>query len=163
MTESDSHLREQLRALLQGGQAHMTFDEAVADFPRASMNARAPHMSYTPWHLLEHLRIAQWDILEFIRNPQHVSPPWPEGFWPAADSQADEAAWEQTLASFRADLAALQQTAADPGVDLYAPLPHGSGQNILREILLVADHNAFHLGEFGILRQVMQTWPNKGS
>lgn len=159
MTESDALLREQLRTLLQGGQAHMTFNEAVADFPRASMNARAPHVHYTPWHLLEHLRIAQWDILEFIRNPQHVSPSWPEGFWPAEDSQADEAAWERTLASFRADLAALQQIATDPGVDLYAPLPHGSGQNILREILLVADHTAFHLGEFGILRQVMQTWP----
>ncbi len=160
--ESDALLREQLRTLLQGGQAHMTFDEAVADFPREHINAKPPHVSYTPWHLLEHLRIAQWDILEFIRNPQHVSPRWPEGYWPAEDTQADETAWEQTLASFRADLEALQQIATDPTVDLCAPIPHGSGQSVLREILLVADHTAFHLGEFGILRQVMQTWRNHG-
>ena len=160
--ESDALLREQLRTLLQGGHAHMTFDEAVADFPREHINAKPPHVPYTPWHLLEHLRIAQWDILEFIRNPQHVSPRWPEGYWPAEDRQADETAWEQTLASFRADLQALQQLATVPAVDLYAPIPHGSGQSVLREILLVADHNAFHLGEFGILRQVMQTWRNHG-
>ena len=160
--EQDAILHEQLRTLLQGGQAHMTFDEAVADFPRAYMNVKPPHVPYTFWHLLEHLRIAQWDILEFIRNPQHVSPPWPEGFWPAEESQADETAWEQTLASFRADLEALLQIATGPGVDLYAPLPHVCGQSVLREILLVADHNAYHLGEFGSLRQVMQTWRNSG-
>jgi len=159
--ESDALLREQLQALLQGGQAHMTFEEAVTDFPRDAMNAKAPHVPYTPWQLLEHMRIAQWDILEFIRNPQYVSPPWPRGFWPAESIQADEAAWEQTLVSFRADLETLQQLAADPSVDLFAPIPHGHGQSILRELLLVADHTAFHLGEFGILRQVMQTWPNK--
>ena len=160
--ESDALLREQLRALLQGGQAHMAFEEAVADFPREYMNAKAPHVPYTPWQLLEHMRLAQWDILEFIRNPHYVSPRWPEGFWPAEDRQADEAAWKQTLASFRAGLEALQQLATDPSVDLFAPIPHGSGQNILRELLLVADHTAFHLGEFGILRQVMQTWRSRG-
>jgi hypothetical protein len=156
--ESDTLLREQLRTLLEGGQAHMTFEEAVADFPREYMNAKPPHMSATPWHLLEHMRMAQRDILEFIRNPQYVSPQWPEGFWPAESRLADEASWEQTLASFRADREALQQLVVDPGMDLYAPIPHGSGQSLLREILLVADHTAFHLGEFGILRQVMQTW-----
>ena len=160
--DSDALLREQLRALLQGGQAHMTFEEAVTDFPRDYMNAKAPHVPYTPWQLLEHMRIAQGDILEFIRNPQYVSPPWPLGFWPAEGIQANAAAWERTLVSFRADLMALQRLAADPSVDLFAPIPHGRGQSILRELLLVADHTAFHLGEFGILRQVMQTWPNKG-
>lgn len=156
--QSDTLLREQLRTILQGGDAHMTFDEAVAYFPREHINTRPQHVPYTPWHLLEHLRITQWDILEFIRNPQHVSPRWPEGYWPAEDIQADETAWEQTLASFRTDLQALQQMVTDPTVDLYVPIPHGSGQTILREILLVADHNAYHIGEFGILRQVMQTW-----
>ena len=136
----------------------MTFDDAVAYFPREHMNTKPPKVPYTPWHLLEHLRITQWDILEFTRNPRHVSPAWPEGYWPAHDAQADDAAWQHTIASFRADLSALQQIATDPTVDLNAPIPHGSGQTVLRELLLAADHNAYHIGEFAILRQVMQTW-----
>ena len=156
--EQDILLRQQLRTLLQGGNAHMTFDEAVANFPREHMNTKPPHVPYTPWHLLEHLRITQWDILEFIRNPRHISPDWPEGYWPASHLQADEVAWEQTLASFRADLQTLSEMVADSTVNLYAPIPHGNGQTILREILLVADHNAYHIGEFAILRQVMGTW-----
>lgn len=155
---SDKQVRDQLLALLQGGDAHMTFDEAVANFPRDRVNTKLPHVPYTPWHLLEHLRIAQWDILEFIRNPRYVSPPWPEGYWPAAEAQADEAAWEKTLASYRADLQSLEEIVADPSVNLYTPIPHANGQNILREILLVADHNAYHLGEFAALRQVMEAW-----
>src|SRR5215470_655428 len=129
--DMDTTVREQLGVLLEGGNAHMTFDEAVANFPREHMNTKPQNVSYTPWQLLEHLRIAQWDILEFIRNPQYVSPRWPEGYWPAEDMQADETAWEQTLASFRADLQVLQQLATDPTVDLYAPIPHGSGQSVL--------------------------------
>ena len=156
--EADIILQEQLRGLLQGGHAHMTFDDAIAHFPREHMNTKPPHVPYTPWHLLEHLRITQWDILEFIRNAQHISPAWPTGYWPAQDTQANEAAWEQTISSFRADLTTLQQIVADPAIDLYTPIPHGSGQNVLRELLLVADHNAYHIGEFAILRQVMQTW-----
>jgi hypothetical protein len=159
--EADTILREQIRKLLQGGNAHMTFDDAVAHFPREHMNTKPPNIPYTPWHLLEHLRITQWDILEFIRNPRHISPTWPEGYWPAQDAQADDAAWKRTIASFRADLSALQQMTTDPTVDLYAPIPHGSGQTILRELLLAADHNAYHIGEFAILRQVMQTWGNQ--
>lgn len=155
---SDKQVRDQLLALLQGGDAHMTFDEAVANFPRDRVNTRLPHVPYTLWHLLEHLRIAQWDILEFIRNPRYVSPPWPEGYWPAIEAQADEAAWEKTLASFRADLQSLEEIVADPSVNLYTPIPHANGQNILREILVVADHNAYHLGEFAALRQVMEAW-----
>ena len=101
-------MRKQLLALLQGKGAHMTCEEAVADFPPTAFNVRPPHVPYTPWHLLEHIRMAQWDMLEFIRNPQHVSPPWPAGYWPAPDAQADERAWEQTLTAFRADLTCLQ-------------------------------------------------------
>jgi hypothetical protein len=160
--ETDTILRAEIRKLLQGGNAHMTFDEAIAHFPRAQMNTRPPNVPYTPWHLLEHLRITQWDILEFIRNPHHLSPPWPAGYWPAQDAQAEDTAWEQTIAAFRADLSALQQLAADPSVDLYAPIPHGNGQTVLRELLLAADHNAYHIGEFAILRQVMQTWNDQG-
>ena len=137
----------------------MPFDEAVASFPQEHINTFPTQVSYTPWHLLEHLRITQWDILEFIRNPQHVSPSWPSGYWPAPDATADEAAWKKTIASFRADLRDLLAILDNPRTDLYSPLPHGDGQNILREFLLVADHNAYHIGEFAILRQVMGTWP----
>ncbi|SRR6266516_2476654 len=156
--DSDTLVREQLRELLEGGNAHMTFDEAVANFPREHMNSKAPNVPYTPWHLLEHIRLAQWDILEFIRNPHYVSSPWPEGFWPAEDAQADEVAWEKTITSLQADLQSLLEMVADPAVDLYAPIPHGDGQSILREILVVSDHNAYHIGEFAMLRQVMGTW-----
>jgi hypothetical protein len=156
---ADQVIREQLLALLRGGNAHMGFDEAVADFPVEHINSQPPHVPYTPWHLLEHVRIAQWDILEFIRNPQHISPDWPEGYWPAPTEQADPARWQATLQAFRADLQALQDLVMDPQTDLSAPLPHAPGYTIFREILLVADHNAYHIGEFAILRQVMGTWP----
>src|SRR5260370_17045424 len=134
--EPDTLLRQQLRTLLQGGNAHMTFDEAVGDFGVEHMDRMPARVPYTPWHLLEHLRITQWDILEFIRNPRYISPDWPEGYWPASHLQADEVAWEQTLASFRADLQTLSEMVADPTVNLYAPIPHGNAQTIPRHILL---------------------------
>ncbi len=157
-TDMDTIVREELRAHLQGGNAHMTFDEAVANFPREQMNTKPPNVPYTPWQLLEHIRMAQWDILEFIRNPRYVSPPWPEGFWPAESVQADEVVWEKTLVSFRGDLQSLLIMVSDPEVNLYSPIPHGDGQNILREILVVADHSAYHISEFATFRQVMGTW-----
>ena len=156
--DMDTIVREELRAHLQGGNAHMTFDEAVANFPREQMNTKPSIVPYTPWQLLEHIRMAQWDILECIRNPQYVSPPWPEGYWPAESLQVDEVAWEKTLVSFRADLQSLLVTVSDPKVNLYTPIPHGNGQNILREILVVADHNAYHISEFATFRQVMEAW-----
>src|SRR5258706_3254770 len=156
--DPDTILRKQLRLHLQGGNPHMTFDEVVAISPREHMNTKPPHFAYTPWHLLEHLRIAQWDILEFIRNPAHVSPPWPEGHWPPQDARADDQAWANTIAAFRADLHAFEELVADPATDLYAQLPHAPGYTILCDILVVADHNAYHTGEFAILRQGMQTW-----
>jgi hypothetical protein len=155
---ADSVLREQLLALLRGGNAHLTFDQAVADFPLDQINTRPPNVPYTPWHLLEHIRIAQWDILEFTRDPKHVSPPWPKGYWPAPDAQADQAQWEKTLNDFRADLHALEEMVQDPNTDFFSDLPHAKGYTVLREVLLVADHNAHHLGEFAILRAVMGTW-----
>ncbi len=156
--DTDAEVRKQLRALLTGGNAHMTFDEAVAQFPVDRINTRPPHVPYTPWHLLEHMRLSQWDILDFIRNPQYVSGRWPEDYWPPRDAMADQAAWEKTLTSFCTDQRALLEMLDDPAVNLYEPIPHGQGQTILREIQLVADHNAYHTGEFAILRQVMETW-----
>lgn len=154
-------LRDQLLAQLRGGQAHMGFEEVIAEFPMDLINTRPPHVAYTPWHLLEHIRISQWDILEFVRNPDYVSPDWPIGYWPDPASQATPAQWEQTIAAFRRDMKDVEALAADPATDLFSRIPHGSGQTILREILLVADHNAYHIGELGILRQVIQAWPDR--
>lgn len=158
-TERDDVMRQQLLALLRGGNAHMPFDAAVADFPMAYINTSAPNVPYTPWHLLEHVRIAQWDILEFIRNPDHVSPDWPEGYWPARDATTDEAGWQTTIDAFHADIEALEAIVTDPNTDLLAAIPHAPDYTVFREIVLVADHNAYHIGEFAILRQVMETWP----
>ncbi len=157
--QDDKLVRQQLLALLRGGNAHMGLDQAVADFPPEAFNRRPPNTPYTPWQILEHIRITQWDILEFIRNPEHELPDWPEGYWPSPEINADQEQWGQTLASFRADLRALQEIVADPETDLYAPMPQGERYTILREILVVSDHNAYHIGEFAVLRQVMGTWP----
>ena len=156
---NDNVTREQLIALLRGGNSHMGFDNAIAEFPIEHINNRAPNVSYTPWHILEHMRITQWDILEFILNPEHISPVWPEGYWPSPDKQADEAQWQKTISDFRTDLTALQELVANPDTNLTAPIPHAKDYTIFREILVVADHNAYHTGEFAILRQVMKTWP----
>ncbi len=156
---TEQSLRHELLALLRGGNAHMSFAQAVADFPLDQINTHPPNVEYTPWHLLEHLRITQWDILDFIRNPQYVYMRWPEDYWPARTARADAAAWQQTIAAFEADNQALQALVAEPATDLFTPLAHGEGQNVLREILVVADHNAYHIGEFAILRQLMGTWP----
>lgn len=152
-------MREQLLNLLRGKGAHMTFDEAVADMPIDAINARPPNVPYTFWHLVEHIRIAQWDILEFVRDPDHVSPEFPVGLWPARNATADQEQWFASIAAVQADLQAMQDLTADPDLDLLAEIPHAPGYTYLREILLVADHNAYHVGELAILRQVMGLWP----
>ena len=157
----DDVLRTQVLALLRGGNAHMPFDAAVADFPPEAYNSFPPQVPYTPWHLLEHLRLTQYDILEFIRNPHYVSPEWPKGYWPAPGELANQARWEETIRQFRADLHDMQSIAEDPQIDLLAEIPHAPGYTYLREALLVADHNAYHIGEFAILRQVMSTWQSR--
>ncbi len=156
---ADEIIRDQLLALLRGGNAHMPFAEAVANFPLEHINTHPPHVPYSFWHLLEHLRLTQWDILDFIRNPDYQYVPWPTGYWPAPETQADEAQWNQTIAGFHADLQALEQLVRDPQTDLTAPIPHAPDYTIFREILLVADHNAYHIGELGILRQIAGLWP----
>ena len=155
----DKALREHLLYLLRGGGAHLDFDSAVAGLPPALRGARPAGVPHTPWRLLEHLRIAQWDIFEFSRNPGHVSPQFPDGYWPADDAPPDDAAWDRSVAAFRADLRAMQDLVADPATDLFAPIPHGDGQTILREALLVADHNAYHLGQLVVVRRALGAWP----
>jgi DinB superfamily len=156
---SEQHIRAQLVNLLSVAQAHMTFEDAVKNFPPDKMNTRPQGVEYTFWHLLEHLRICQWDILDYCRNPQYKEMEWPREYWPARDAMTDTAGWQRTIDQFLADRAALVAMVQDPKTDLYSPIPHGyGGHTILREILVVADHNAYHIGEFGILRQVMGYW-----
>jgi hypothetical protein len=159
MTDIDI-LREQLIELIDGHGAHMPFDDAVAGFPDDAINRLPPNVPYTPWHLLEHLRITQADILDYIVNRTYLEPDWPEAYWPARDTTATPEQFAATIRGFRADRAALRDLVADPATDLLATIPGTSGHTILREIRVVGDHNAYHIGEFAILRQVMGTWPS---
>jgi len=153
-------VREQVLAALRGGNAHTTFDDAIKSFPAALRGVTRKGLPHTAWELLEHMRLAQSDILEFSRNPQHQSPAWPEGYWPATRKPPNDAAWKKSIAAFRKDLKAMQDLVQNPKTDLYAKIPHGTGQNILREALLVADHNAYHLGQFVLLRKILGAWPD---
>ncbi len=155
---SDSKLREQLLQLLNGRNAHMSFDDAVANFPPALINTRPPNVTYSFWQLVEHLRIAQWDILDFMRNPNYKSLKFPDDYWPAPDAETDLDGWQESIAAFRADQAELAAIVTDTAVDLTADLPHAPGYSVLREINVVADHNAYHIGELAILRQVVAAW-----
>jgi hypothetical protein len=152
-------LREQLLALIDGHGAHLPFDAAVADFPDDAINRLPPNVPYTPWHLLEHIRIAQRDILDYIRNREYLAPNWPEEYWPERDATATPEQFALTVEGFRADRTVLHELVADPATDLLATIPNTPGHTILREVRLVGDHNAYHVGEFAILRQVMGTWP----
>jgi hypothetical protein len=152
-------LREQLLACIDGHGAHMPFEAAVAGFPDDAINRRPPNVPYTPWHLLEHIRIAQADILDYIRNRAYLAPTWPEEYWPAPDATATPEQFAQTIEAFRSDSKALHELVADPATDLLAPIPDTPGHTILREVRVLGDHNAYHIGEFAILRQVMGTWP----
>ncbi|HJV65474.1 MAG TPA: DinB family protein [Geomonas sp.] len=157
--KSDRVMREELLALLQGQNAHMSFDEVVAGFPVGFINRRPPNTPYTFWHFVEHLRIAQWDILEFIRNPRHISPDYPQGYRPDPEQKTGEAGWHRSCQAFREDLETLQGMVADETLDLLEPVPHATNYTIFREILTAADHNAYHIGELAIMRQVMDIWP----
>jgi hypothetical protein len=156
---SDEPLRNQLVSLLKGGNAHMTFQEAVADFPLDRINERFPNGTYSAWGVVEHLRLSQWDILDFMTNSNYQELEWPKEYWPPEDKKATAGDWHATIAGFEKDLKELVRITEDPATDIYSKIPHGTGQTILREILLVADHNAYHIGEFAIMRQVMGTWP----
>ncbi len=152
-------LRGQLVRLLDGVDAHMPFEAAVRDFPDEAMNRRPPNVDYTPWHLIEHLRLTQADILDYVTNPAYVGREWPRDYWPDPAATTTHAAWEATVAGFLADRATMRGLVADESRDLFAVLPGAPGHTLLREVRIVADHNAYHVGEFAILRQVMGTWP----
>lgn len=159
MTASpDQSIREHVLALLKGGSAHATFDDAIADFPAELRGKKAAGLPYTAWMLLEHMRLAQWDILQFSRSAEHVSPEFPEAYWPQSAAPPSDAAWDESVKSFRAELAAMQELVSDSKTDLYARIRWGDGQTILREALLIADHNAYHLGELIVLRRLLGAW-----
>ena len=153
-----SALREHLVWLLEGGNAHLSFDDAIEAIPEPLRGVRPHNVPHTLWRLLEHMRICQWDILEFSRNPLHVSPEFPQGYWPPDDAPTHPAAWERCIEDFRSDLQAMIDLIQDPERDLTAPFPHGDGQTLLREALLLADHNAYHLGQIVIVRRALGCW-----
>jgi len=156
---NDSYIRHQLVNLLTQPQAHMTFDDAIENFPMAHINTRPENVEYTFWHLVEHLRICQWDILDYCRNPDYQELNFPDDLWRPRHEMTDEAGWNQSIAQFRAGLAEWVAMVQNPKTDLYAPIPHGyDGHTIFREILVVADHNAYHIGEFGVLRHIVGGW-----
>ena len=156
--DHDQALRQHLLELLKGGNAHVKFDEVVKDFPERLRGKKPDGQPHTAWRLLEHMRIAQWDIMEFSRSSKHVSPEFPDGYWPEGDAPASAAAWEKSVKQFRADLKIMEDLVRNPETDLYARIPWGDGQTILREALLVADHNAYHLGELLMIRRLLGAW-----
>ncbi len=155
---SDAALREHLVNLLTKGQAHATFDDAVADLAPELRGKVPKGAEHSPWQLLEHLRLAQWDILDFSRNPKYESRKWPDEYWPREKAPADEKAWDKSVRAFKQDLKEIVALVEDPKTDLFAKIPHGDGQTILREAMLVADHNAYHVGQLVLVRRLLDAW-----
>jgi len=156
--DPDHALRQHLLELLKGGHAHATFDDVIKDLPPDLQGAKPANFPHSPWMLLEHLRIAQWDILEFSSQKKHVSPKWPEGYWPKTDAPPTPDAWTKSVNQFKSDLQAMQDLVENPKTDLFAKIPWGNGQTILREALLVADHNSHHLGQLIDVRRLLSAW-----
>ena len=158
----DDALRKHVGDLLRSRGAHVGFEEAAADIPPKLRGVRPAGAAHTPWQILEHLRIAQWDILEFSRSAQHVFPDFPDGYWPPSAAPPDDSAWDRSVSAFKSDLEAMARLVEDSATDLFAPIPHGEGQTILREALLVADHNAYHIGQLVLLRRLLGAWETGG-
>jgi uncharacterized damage-inducible protein DinB len=154
---SDSALRQHLVELLRGGSAHAKFEDAVANWPEELRGKRASNFPHTAWQLLEHMRIAQHDILDFSRNSKYEEMSFPDDYWPKQDVPLDAAAWDRSIAAFQRDLKEVEELVSS-STDLYAQIPWGSGQTVLREALLVADHNAYHLGQLVALRRALGAW-----
>jgi uncharacterized damage-inducible protein DinB len=154
----DRALRDHLVALLGEGHAHVSFKDAIADWPREERGAKPAGQPFTAWRLLEHIRISQWDIVEFTKSAEHVSPEWPAGYWPQEDAPPDAAAWDRSVAQVERDRRAMERIVANPKTDLFTRIPHGTGQTVLREALVLADHNSYHLGQLLLLRRLLGAW-----
>ena len=155
---NDAALREQLRKVLDWEDAHVGFDKAIEGIPAELRGKKPDGAPYSAWQLLEHLRLAQYDILDFCRNPKYQEMKWPDDYWPASPAPKSAADWDESVRQFHADLKALQDLAADPSIDLFAKIPHGSGQTYLRQLLLVADHTAYHVGQLIVVRRLLGIW-----
>lgn len=160
-TAHDKLLRAHLAKLLDADTAHVNFEKTIGGWPPTHRGVKPQEAPHTAWQLLEHLRIAQWDILEFCRNPKHVSPEWPSGYWPSTETPPNAEAWDASVKAFRADCEAMQKLVESPKANLFARIPHGTGQTILREVLLAADHIAYHLGQLVLLRRLLGNWPSE--
>ena len=156
MDKKEDSLRKHVLYLLRDGGAHQSFEDFVGSFPADLCNRRIEGLPYTPWQVLEHMRIAQWDILEFSRDPDHVSPEFPKGYWPGKDELGTAASWQKTVDGFHKDLKQMEALVEDPSTDLHAKIRHGDGQTILREALLIADHNAYHLGVLAVMARLVK-------
>jgi hypothetical protein len=157
---NNASLRKHLVDVLKGGSAHVQFMDALEEFPPNKRGTFAPGLPHTGWQLLEHSRIAQWDILEFSRNAKHVSPGFPEGYWPKTPGPPTEGDWDKSVQQFQRDLNEMIELVNNSRTDLFAKIPHGDGQTILRQALVLADHNAYHLGQLVDLRRALGTWPH---
>ena len=155
---TDKPVREHLVKLLEGGQAHVTFDAAVRGLPAALRGKKPKGAEHSAWEILEHIRIATWDILEFSRDGKHVSPKWPDGYWPKSPKPPNKKAWAKSIQAVNSDIKAMSKLVEADTTDLYAPIPHGDGQTIMREALLIADHNAYHIGELVLVRRLLGAW-----
>jgi len=153
---SDQALREHILYLLRGGGAHLSFEDFIKDFPTELAGKAVPGLPYTAWQVLEHLRLAQWDILEFSRDPNHISPEFPKGYWPDPDQPGTPELWQETVEKFRSDLKKMEELVANDSSQLYVKIPHGTGQTLLREALLIADHNAYHLGALAVISRLVK-------
>lgn len=158
MTKNDEILRQNVLSFLTWNDAHAGFDAATENLPPNLRGIRPPGAEHSPWEILEHLRITLWDILEFSRNPQHQSPEFPKGYWPESPEPPNDKAWDDCLMAYRKDLKAMCDLVADESTDLFAKIPHGDGQTILREALLAADHNSYHIGQLILLRRLLGCW-----
>jgi hypothetical protein len=156
-TNSDEAIRKHVLYLLRGGSAHLSFDDLANSFPPDLCNRQIEGLPYTAWQVLEHMRLAQWDILEFSRDPSHISPEFPKGYWPNSDDLGTPELWQQTVNAFRKDLKEMEALVEDPSSNLYVKIPHGEGQTLLREALLTADHNAYHLGVLTVMSRILKT------
>ena len=154
-------LREQLRKVLSWGEAHADWKTSIDGLSKSERGVRPPGAPHSAWELLEHMRIGQWDILGFCLDPKHVSPTWPSGYWPKTPEPPSDAAWKQSVEAFQRDNEAMGNLVMDPKHDLSAPIAHGSGQTILRQVLLLADHNSYHLGQFVLVRRLLGDWKEK--
>jgi hypothetical protein len=161
MTQEDDSVRKHVLSLLRGSSAHISLDDFISGFPADLCNRHIDGLPYTPWQVLEHMRLALWDILEFSRDANHVSPEFPKGYWPQPNEAGTTALWQETVDAFRNDLQQMQSLLDDPATDLHAKIPHGDGQTILREALVVADHNAYHLGVLAVMARILKANPGR--